>query len=397
MNLNNILKENTNYWYKNAFEVEHARKPVFLDVLSQLNSAATNILEIGATGGDMSDNNYIHGAGGSSFYFAEYVRQNGGSLTIVDLNPPTLENCKVMLGDFVKAGVDIRFVCDDGLAFLKQNNNFDFIYLDGPDQEVFTFECFRLINRTKTTVLIDDANGWNLGQGKCVRTRKYYDGYRLFKCGISHEMIIYDIIAGNNEKFKIGNLELDYYRGSQNMGFINERAVEVSLGKWFVEKFSGSNMVELGAVMPYYLQNVNHSIIDPYDLYSNCLKIDGAVFDYTNKNVLSISSLEHVGNDSNYDKYNEEDKAVKLLEKIVNTAQNYLICWGIGQHSKLDEYVRKSNLPTKIMVRDNPRGPTNNWHEDNNKNNLYLPYGSWDFEAGFYGNSLGEIIVSNVL
>ena len=190
MNLQNIL-QNANYWYKNAFETNHARKYVFLEVLSQLNGPA-HILEIGATGGDMQDPNYIHGSGGSSFYFAEYVRQNGGSLTIVDINPQTLENCKIMLEDFVKDGVDIRFICSDGLEFLKNNNKFDFIYLDGPDEETFTFEAFRLVDRYKSKVLIDDANGWDRSQGKCVRTRKYYQDYKLYKCGTIHEMIAYD-------------------------------------------------------------------------------------------------------------------------------------------------------------------------------------------------------------
>ena len=193
MNLNNIL-QNTNYWYKNAFDTEHLRKPVFLDVLKQFNNQPVNILEVGAVGENMSDPNYIHGAGGSSFYFAEYVRQNGGSLTIVELNPQTLKNCEIMLEDFVRAGANIKFICDDGIKFLKHNNDFQLVYLDGSDVEYQTFDMFQLINRTKTKVLCDDANGWRQGEGKCVGLRVYYQDYKLFKCGVSHEMIMYDVI-----------------------------------------------------------------------------------------------------------------------------------------------------------------------------------------------------------
>lgn len=209
MKLKNIL-QNTNYWYKNAFETDHARKPVFFEVLNTFNNQPINILEIGAIGGDMSDTNYIYGAGGSSFYFAEYVRQNGGSLTIVDVNSQILGNAKIMLEDFITTEVDIRFICQDGIEYLKQNREFDLVYLDAGDEECQTYEMFRLINRIKSRILCDDANGWERGAGKCVRIRKYYTDYQLYKCGVSHEMIFYDTIKKNDDKFKTRSLELNY-------------------------------------------------------------------------------------------------------------------------------------------------------------------------------------------
>ncbi len=193
MKLENIL-QNANYWYKNAFETEHFRKPVFLEILSSFNSKPINILEIGATGGDMHDLNYIHGAGGSSFYFAEYVRQNGGSLIIVDVNPLNIKNCKTMLEDFIKVGTNIEFICDHGLNYIRGNNNFELIYLDGPDDEKFTFESFKLIDRYKTKVLCDDANGFERGKGKCVSLIKNYSDYTFHPCGTVHKMLSYDII-----------------------------------------------------------------------------------------------------------------------------------------------------------------------------------------------------------
>lgn len=207
MNLNNLL-QNTNYWYKNAFEIEGGRKPVFLEVLSSFNNKPINILEIGTTGGDITDPNGIHGAGRSTFYFAEYIRQNGGQLIAVDNNPIIIENAKEMLQDFIKTNTNIQFICDEGLNHIL-NKNIDLIYLDGSDLEAFTFEAFRLINRCKTKVLCDDANGWDRGLGKCVRLRKHYQDYKLYKIGPIHEMIFYDIIKENNEKFKIGELYCD--------------------------------------------------------------------------------------------------------------------------------------------------------------------------------------------
>ena len=396
MNLQNILKK-SNYWYKNAFETEHHRKPVFLEILNTFNNQPISILEIGTTGGDITDPNGIHGSGHSSFYFAEYIRQNGGSLTIVDIDPLVIQNAKEMLLDFIQININIQFICDEGLNYIL-NKNTDLIYLDGPDVETFTFEAFRLINRCKSKVLIDDANGYEQGRGKCVRTRKYYTDYQLYKCGVSHEMIFYDIIKGNNPTFTLGNIELPYYRENKgNREFLNERSVEIPLGHWFLDKFN-DDIVELGAVLPYYMNRPpTHKIVDPYDHCDLCLRIDGEEYDYNGQNVLSLSTLEHLGHDGAYDKNQDSQKAIRTLEKIINTAQNYLLVWGVGQHPQLDEYIQKSTLPIKIMVRNNFRSSTNNWHEDNDRNNLHLPYGAWEMELDYYGNSLCEVVVSNLL
>lgn len=396
-NINNTkLLQNANYWYKNAFDTEHCRKPGFLEVLSELNGRPANILEIGTTGGDINDLNGIHGSGHSTFYFAEYIRQNGGSLTIVELNPQILENCKIMLEDFVKAGINIKFVCDDGLNWAAKPD-FCLKYLDAGDIEWQTFEMFKKIDLRDSSVLLDD---WNSG-GKCDRVKILYPFFnKVFACGPKHQMGYYRRFESfGEEKFKIGNLELNYYRGWKgNREATNERALEVPLGQFFLEKFE--KVIELGAVMPYYCDNGSKSpdeVVDPYDKFEKCFKIDGEEYDYTQKNVLSLSTLEHIGNDNGYDSKLDQQKAARVIEKIINQSKNYLLCWGIGQHPKLDEYVQKSNLNVNILVRENRRGLINNWKEDSDKNNLYLPYGNWDMACEYYGHSLGLAVVSNNL
>lgn len=396
MNLNSLL-QNTNYWYKNAFETDHARRPIFYEVLNKLNGKPAKILEIGAMGGDIADKNGIHGSGHSSIYFAEYVRQNGGELIIVDIDSTILENCKVMMEDFIKARVNIKFICDDGLKHIIQKDAPQLTYLDLSDNEILTYEAFRLIDRTKTMVLCDDANGWERGLGKCVRLRKYYQDYTLYKCENSpHELVFYDIIKGNNETFKIGGLELPYYDNNLgNREYLNERRIEIPLGQWFLDKFD-NDVVEIGATMPYYTrEKASHVILDPWDKYEGCQRTDGRMYDYTNKNVLSLSSIEHVSWGDGYSSDKNPDEAIKLLEKIIKESKNYLIEWGVGQHPYLDNYIQDSNILAQIMVRENFRGPVNNWREGN-KDDLWLPYGSWDMMTDLYGNSLAICTVSNL-
>ena len=393
-NLSNLL-QNTNYWYKNAFETNHGRRPHFYEALNDLNRFPADILEVGTTGGDINDPNGIHGSGHSTIYWAEYVRQNGGSLTIVELNPTILGNCKVMLKDFIDAGTNIIFINDDGANWVGKK--YDLYYLDAGDIEWQTFEMFKKIDLRNGSILLDD---WNDG-GKCTRVKALYPFFtKVCACGPTHQMGYYKKFQNfGEEKFKIGNLELDYYRGWKgNREATNERSCEVSLGKFFIKKFD--KVTELGAVMPYYSdfnEKMSEYVIDPYDRFEKCIKIDGEEYEYNNQNVLSLSTLEHIGNDNGYDTTIDLRKAVRVIEKIINQSKKHLLCWGIGQHPELDKYIQNSNLNFNILVRENRRGMVNNWKENNDKNNLYLPYGNWDMACEYYGHSLGLVVVNNNL
>ena len=390
MNLNNTL-QNTNYWYKNAFETDHARKPVFLEVLSELNNQPVNILEIGATGGDMSDKNYIHGAGGSSFYFAEYVRQNGGSLTIVELNPQTLENCKVMLEDFVKAGVNIEFVCDDGLNWASKP--YDLYYLDGSDIEWQTYEMFRKIDLRNGCILLDD---WNDG-GKCTRVKTFYPFFsKVYACGPTHQMGYYSKMENyGEEKFQIGSLEIPYYRGWMgNREATNNRACEIALVNWFRQKYN-DDIIEIGDVSCHHPGYNGHKILDPFGPFPDAIRKDVLDYSYQNLNVVSVSTWEHLSESAYGNK--DKEKPIEALKKVTKEAQNYLITFDIGADRYLEDWLmNQDEIKYTFMVRENSRGLVNNWTQSNDKNNFYLEYGHFEYKKNLYGNALAICVIGNL-
>jgi len=184
-----------NEYYKTALETYHDRRPVFEFVIDNYLKKIDNpwIVEVGSIRGQPSD---IYGDGLSAVYWADFLlKYKNGKLTIVDIDPEAINKTKEALSDFV-GKIDLEFVCDDCLDFYKKKRGEpNFLYADGPDAEWVTFELFRLVDRTKTFVLIDDANGWEKGEGKCVRTRKHYSDYKTFKCNYIHEMIFYNTIS----------------------------------------------------------------------------------------------------------------------------------------------------------------------------------------------------------
>jgi len=164
-----------------------------------------------------------------------------------------------------------------------------------------------------------------------------------------------------NKTFKIGSLELPYVDHEYNHTKVNERTIEVALGYKFFELMIDhkEHQVEVGAVMPYYLDEVRHEVVDLFDPWAHCNRTDAVEFTYTGKNVLSISTIEHIATSDYGATPANPHLAFTCLDKIVKTAKNYLVTWPIGYNPTLDNDLLVSQIPFKIMARD----IDNNWYD----------------------------------
>jgi len=188
-----------------------------------------------------------------------------------------------------------------------------------------------------------------------------------------HEMTIY-----KTEGLRLGQVQLRYCNDHYNFAFSNERTVEVPLADNFMRRFDPTSIVEVGAVMPYYGRR-EHKVIDLFDEYEGCLRVDATTYDYTGLNVLSISTVEHIGTSD----YNTDDNQVGrqeinphsaflCIESIIRQANHYLITFPIGRHRVLDQEVRNSARRRLILVRD----PFNNWRVHHDPNDFGFAYGN---------------------
>lgn len=116
----------------------------------------------------------------------------------------------------------------------------------------------------------------------------------------------------------------------------NERGVELSFAARYINDFP--DLVEVGAVTPYYLK-INHPVVDPYDSYEGCIKLDAESVDLRGKNVLCLSTVEHMGNADYGNKDLDESKPIRFLEKLESETNSFLVTWPIGARPILDEYI----------------------------------------------------------
>lgn len=192
--------------------------------------------------------------------------------------------------------------------------------------------------------------------------------------------------------FKINDIEIRYAREFFNEAYRNERSLEVAIGRWYLSKFN-NDILEVGAVMPYY-GSENHDIIDLADEHPKSKKINALDYDYTGKNVLSISTIEHMMT-KEYNNGSDLD-SITFLNKVLTSAPNYLITWGVGYNEFLDAHIKSHlEIPRIMMRRINWK---NEYVKAEDNNDFTIPFGHSDrpIPEGFFNNANQVCIVTNI-
>lgn len=144
-----------------------------------------------------------------------------------------------------------------------------------------------------------------------------------------------------NSSFVYQGKKYHLFSHIHNCGFLDERmserAIEIAIAQKWLENHS-DNIIEIGAVTPYYFPNLIQDIVDPADEHYlvSCHK---SVFDVdlSGKNVLCISTVEHIGT-GEYGVV-EERTAYMAIEKILQESKHCLITTPLGENPLVDQYL----------------------------------------------------------
>lgn len=134
----------------------------------------------------------------------------------------------------------------------------------------------------------------------------------------------------------------------------NERRVELPVAFWFMNEYK-ENLIEIGEVTPFY-DDPKHKVYDLVNQHEKTILKDGIDVDYKDANVVSISTIEHVGF-GDYGHAKVKDKAWNLYKKISKESKNYLISFPVGYNRELEQTLTDWNVKYIIMKRD----ANNNW------------------------------------
>lgn len=134
----------------------------------------------------------------------------------------------------------------------------------------------------------------------------------------------------------------EYFDHEYNGTLTNERCIEIPLALRFALEVGFKDLIEIGAVLPYYGHD-SHLIYDPFDSHPSSLSGFAEDLDIKDKNVLSVSTLEHMGNARGYGPYyqcEEPEKSFSFIKKLNEEARSFFITLPINQHLDLDRMLK---------------------------------------------------------
>jgi hypothetical protein len=176
-------------------------------------------------------------------------------------------------------------------------------------------------------------------------------------------------------KFIFKNQEFEYFIHPYNRTNETERKVEIPLVKSYIEQ--ANDFIEIGCVSPYYFE-VSHNVYDLTDNHHKCINIDAEKLDLDNKNILSISTIEHFGVVDSFSNEKKQNKAIDFLKRILSLNSKYLISWPLGYNLELDQYTF-SNIKNALYIsRDNNNLLTWKQKTLNQLNDTDKRYGTFD-------------------
>ena len=117
--------------------------------------------------------------------------------------------------------------------------------------------------------------------------------------------------------------------------FRDERSIEVPIGVEFLKLYSP--IIEVGAVLTdhkHKIGKLDHEIVDLFQRGPNIINKDAEDCNFKNKNVLSISTIEHMGALEYGNKNEDLGKPQRAVEKIHNEANKYLLSFPSNHYNK---------------------------------------------------------------
>lgn len=136
----------------------------------------------------------------------------------------------------------------------------------------------------------------------------------------------------------------DYFHHPYGHTWNTEREIEIAIALRWLER-NRQDVVEIGAVMPYYQNNVKHEVIDPYDPRAT-IRDFMENQDLMLMNVLSISTIEHIGTTdyATNERQNivDEDAAINALKQILDDGEECLVSFPVGYNKYLDDWVEEN-------------------------------------------------------
>lgn len=141
----------------------------------------------------------------------------------------------------------------------------------------------------------------------------------------------------------------------------SERAIEIPLAIDFLSnEVKGEPVLELGCVLPYYILKAdNHVVYDLMDGHPENIRRDirALADDELRANVVSISTIEHIGKSDYGIEARGDAESVVVLKRILANAKRCFITFPLGHNASLDEFALDCQELGEVYLTRCPTNP----------------------------------------
>ncbi len=141
--------------------------------------------------------------------------------------------------------------------------------------------------------------------------------------------------------FRFDGENVPYAHEVYGYTWMNERTVEVSLGREVMRRHAGARVLEIGNVLAHY-GPVEHTVVDKYERAPGVLNIDVVDLDLPERFdlIVSISTLEHVGLDEAVKDPDKPGRAIQRLRGLLAPGGLLWVTLPLGYNPAIDEGLR---------------------------------------------------------
>lgn len=192
-------------------------------------------------------------------------------------------------------------------------------------------------------------------------------------------------------RFSLQGREYPCYYHSYNCGwppYATERCVELALADAWLKNFQPDEVIEIGAVTPYYWPHRIQTVIDPFDEHE-LVSHKQSLFDITiDRPTLSISTFEHIGM-GDYGSSEPSEAVVSAFEKLFSECPRFLVTVPVGYNAILDRLLFETGVPDDVSLDFLMRNDTVGWESPQSPDKARQPYGDQRLQSRFPGTSIG--------
>lgn len=162
------------------------RDSIFLECLSKFNNRPVKIFQVGAI--ETFSSKWRIGSGWSDLIFGEYIKKNGGSLTIVDIN---LDNLAHSHYAATMMRYHVNLIHNDAGNCMP--NDCDIYYLDGSNDPKETLDQYLDIKDLNAIIIVDDFKI----KGTLLKNYLEKNNIKYSFFSVANEMIVIENLKDN--------------------------------------------------------------------------------------------------------------------------------------------------------------------------------------------------------